>query len=54
MTTEGRYLFEPTILMAEFRATWAEIAYAWKTLHVDHLIIEDDSITVVTWIQEGM
>lgn len=35
----------------ELRVVWARITYAQRILQADHLIIEGDSTTIVTWIQ---
>lgn len=46
----GSYLFELTIPAAKLHGAWARIAYTRRILHADHLIIEDNSAIVVTWI----
>lgn len=50
MAIERSYLFESIVLVVELYGAWAGIAYAWRILRADHLIIKGDLAMVVTWI----
>lgn len=37
----------------ELQGAWTGICYARSYLHLDHLIIESDSTSIIFWIQEA-
>lgn len=40
-------------MTAEFLRTWAGIRHAITFLHLEWLIIEGDSLTVISWIRQA-
>lgn len=50
----GCHLFAPTVSTAEIRRAWVRILYVTRILQTEHLIIEDDSATIISWIREAM
>ncbi|XP_038974541.1 uncharacterized protein LOC120105864 [Phoenix dactylifera] len=49
----GCQLFDTSILEAELRAAWAGLRHARVVLQASSIILEDDSATVIGWIQRG-
>lgn len=47
LTARDSFLFEPSVLEAEFKATWTGITCAREELHAKRIFIEGDSITVI-------
>lgn len=53
LSLRGHHLYDPSVPVTELRGVWAGIAYARTVLHVNHLIIQDDSIIVIALIQKA-
>lgn len=39
--------------MTELQGAWIGIRYAMTSLHLERLIIEDDSLTAISWIRQA-
>ena len=54
VATEGSHLIVLFVPTVKLQTVWARITYVYRSLHIDHLFIEGDSATVMTWLQRCM
>lgn len=49
----GCHLVDTTVPMAKLQGVWIDISHDTTSLHLERLIIEGDSLTVISWIQQA-